>query len=995
MPLVCRVCSRLNPDPARYCFHDGAALHGAQEGPIAVGERPFLTPFVFPSGKSCRTFNELLLACEADWPAGRDMLRQGFFESFFGGLGRADLALAARQAGGEPDGDDGLDRLLAALPGERRPPVLVVEPREVHLGQVRRGEDRRFKLRLQNEGMGLLAGAVQSEAPWLAVGEGAGVASKVFRCRNELALDVHVHGKALRAHPRPQEGRLVVTGNGGVFAVVVRVEVPLTPYPAGVLAGALTPRQLAEKARAAPRDAAPLFESGAVARWYEANGWTYPVQGPAASGMAAVQQFFEALGLTHPPRVQLSQTHVQLSGPAGGSAEAFLFVESSENRPVYAHAVSETPWLHAGRAKGHGNTVKIHLRVPTVPALPGEKLQGKALVTANGNQRFTVEVTLAVHPGSPSRGYRDPPPVRRSKESEEILAVPPDTVRVVAAPVLEVPPTPASKARRVHLGPEDPPAPAGGPDDYRRAPFVADEPAAPHLVPAPPSPNWDPPGFEDPRGREEQARAPQPAAPHLAPLPIVGDDAAGRRRRRTWPHLLPLAALAALLLLAVVHDLLLPGGEGEGPDVVAVDPTKVLDLRFNDQPLGAEYPGATMTFGLAAVNGGKRLMFDALGRTNNTCVRIDGADYLFGNPDLAAFPAGTPVHNHAGVARWVQTRAPLGTDASGRARDGARSVWEVLGLPGQPCGVRVTQTVEVVPNAQTGKLDTCLVRYTLHNADAAAHDVGLRFLLDTYIGDNDGVPFTIPGKAGLCSTRQSFERPEEVPDYIQALENESLLAPGTVAHVQFRVPGELESPTRVLLGGYPDGPLKQLGYPLANGWFTPWEVPPVTIRELFDRRAELRPADPGERPLRDPVPDSAVTLYWDVRRLEPGARRAVGFAYGLGVVASSEGEGKLLLTLGGRTVKGGEFTLTALRASPLPGERLTLVVPPGDRFDLLGPAEQAVPAVAGGSARPISTVTWRLRARRVGRSALVVRSTAGVSQKQAVRITPPPQGVLD
>ena len=60
--------------------------------------------------------------------------------------------------------------------------------------------------------------------------------------------------------------------------------------------------------------------------------------------------------------------------------------------------------------------------------MPGEKLQGKVIVTANGNQRFPVEVTLAVNgsavqtvgswdpvpgPVDLPKLSLDPPPVRR------------------------------------------------------------------------------------------------------------------------------------------------------------------------------------------------------------------------------------------------------------------------------------------------------------------------------------------------------------------------------------------------------------------------------------------------------------------------------------------------------------------------------------------------------------------------------------------------------
>jgi hypothetical protein len=335
-------------------------------------------------------------------------------------------------------------------------------------------------------------------------------------------------------------------------------------------------------------------------------------------------------------------------------------------------------------------------------------------------------------------------------------------------------------------------------------------------------------------------------------------------------------------------------------------------------------------------------------------------------------------------------KQPLGQDRTGRERDGARSVWLLERFKEKEYNVQVTQTVEVVPGEQSGRLDTCLVRYTLENRDRVAHDVGIRFLLDTFIGNNDGVPFTIPGRPGLCSTRERFDRPQDVPDYIQALEHGDLLNPGTVAHLQFRLGNRLEAPTRVQLGGYPDAPLRDLGYAQALAWYTPWDVPFVNIRELVDRARELK-----ERPPRPPIPDSAVVLYWHPRPLAPGEKREVGFTYGLGSVASAEGEGKLLLTVGGRTVRGGEFTLTALRHQPVPGERLKLTLPAGGWFELLSPAEQDVPRVAPGASRPISTVTWRLKALRSGRVAVVVRSSAGVAQKQSVRISPPAQGVLD
>src|SRR5262249_14254599 len=163
------------------------------------------------------------------------------------------------------------------------------------LGTLPVGEDRRFDLHLENRGMRLLYGTVSVEdCPWLALGDAPGAAQKIFQLFHEATVPVHVVGKHLRASSKPLEGRLSVESNGGgPVPVVVRAEVPVTPYPgAGVLAGARSPRQVAEKAKAHPKEAAVLFESGEVAQWYASNGWTYPVQGPPSSGLGAVQQFF-------------------------------------------------------------------------------------------------------------------------------------------------------------------------------------------------------------------------------------------------------------------------------------------------------------------------------------------------------------------------------------------------------------------------------------------------------------------------------------------------------------------------------------------------------------------------------------------------------------------------------------------------------------------------------------------------------------------------------
>src|SRR5262249_23352548 len=152
------------------------------------------------------------------------------------------------------------------------------------------------------------------------------------------------------------------------------------------------------------------------------NGWTYPVQGPASSGLGAVQQFFEALGLVTPPKVEISTQSVNLQGRPGEKLEYLILVQTVEKRPVFAHAVTQEPWLSVGRVQRKGRSAHAPLVVPAVPPPPGQRLTGKVVVVANGNQRFTVEVALTV--AAPA------PPVRSNRVSKPV----PASIETLAAP---------------------------------------------------------------------------------------------------------------------------------------------------------------------------------------------------------------------------------------------------------------------------------------------------------------------------------------------------------------------------------------------------------------------------------------------------------------------------------------------------------------------------------------------------------------------------------
>src|SRR5271156_2182253 len=65
---ICSRCHSTNPDEAAYCYFDGFSLLEPGAAP-ALSRLPH--DFVFASGRHCRTFEELALACHEEWDTAR------------------------------------------------------------------------------------------------------------------------------------------------------------------------------------------------------------------------------------------------------------------------------------------------------------------------------------------------------------------------------------------------------------------------------------------------------------------------------------------------------------------------------------------------------------------------------------------------------------------------------------------------------------------------------------------------------------------------------------------------------------------------------------------------------------------------------------------------------------------------------------------------------------------------------------------------------------
>jgi hypothetical protein len=452
---VCPRCQRVSPFDAVYCHFDGALLRPGVPGvglPVA-GQLP--QEFVFPSKRRCRTLDDFVQGCQYEWEDARELLRRGDFSRFFTAAGRMDLALAAREAESQADPDLGMATFLRALPTQQvQGPRLDLEPRRVVLGKMRPGESRRVPLRVVNAGKGLLQGrlSVAEGGSWLWIEpadgrmqpagteqvrreesstsgrtdgtDRAGGASDTLHgnlangarepgastryadgrhCSLKVAREQQVALRVdTRGLPAPQthSARLVIITNGGVAEVPIRLDLGAVPFSKSPFQGAGTPREMAERMRANPKPAVALLESGEVHAWFTANGWAYPVTGQTAPGIAAVQQFFEGMGLSRPPPLGLSETEIRCACVAPEVQQRQVVLRAATKKWVYAQVDSDVPWIRilTPRVAGPRETA-IGFEIDASLMDEGKLYEGRLQITANAGQRLVVRVHAQVRPG--------------------------------------------------------------------------------------------------------------------------------------------------------------------------------------------------------------------------------------------------------------------------------------------------------------------------------------------------------------------------------------------------------------------------------------------------------------------------------------------------------------------------------------------------------------------------------------------------------------------
>lgn len=341
----------------------------------------------------------------------------------------------------------------------------------------------------------------------------------------------------------------------------------------------------------------------------------------------------------------------------------------------------------------------------------------------------------------------------------------------------------------------------------------------------------------------------------------------------------------------------------------------------------------------------KFLTRDERGNTNNTCIVVGGSQHIFGFE--------SDHFRYCSIDGVVQKSVPV--EGSGNRK------WFSMMDTDKP-HLRITQTIEILKGEQTQLYDTVLIKYQVKNQDTKAQTVGLRMILDTYIGSTDGVPFHVAASDtadGHWVTTKKIFLQKAIPDFIRAIECSD--ASGVVAELCPKLPGS-EPLSRLVLCRWPD----------FNEIRFDWEYQAMN--------------DP---PKRDK--DSCAALFWEKMQINPGDVRTLAFTYGLGripVVQSGEyvGKGKLRLLTSPHVQAGQPFVVTAY----IKGERGDASIALPDGLVLVNEA-QAKKVPAPPAADTYSQVSWKVLAKKPGGYAIKVNHKAIGTAEVGITVQPAKQ----
>lgn len=246
----------------------------------------------------------------------------------------------------------------------------------------------------------------------------------------------------------------------------------------------------------------------------------------------------------------------------------------------------------------------------------------------------------------------------------------------------------------------------------------------------------------------------------------------------------------------------------------------------------------------------KLLLYEEYPSTTFTTIFIDDINYQFGSED-GFFTVPMRIANKKIICTWSINN------------------------------IDITQLLEFAKGPNTGRMDSVRISYMVVNKDFREHNIGIRVMLDTFLGKNDGSPFRIPG-VGDISTETSFDG-KDVPNYWYAFDD--LGDPGLKVQGSLRTSG-LTPPDKITFASWGR----------FNKYF--WDFDALAGRTFRRKESiELSPID------------SAMAVYWFPKLVNANEQIGVNTLYGL---------------YGDTVIEGDIFTLSLSGPQKTTGEPVTI-----------------------------------------------------------------------
>lgn len=158
------------------------------------------------------------------------------------------------------------------------------------------------------------------------------------------------------------------------------------------------------------------------------------------------------------------------------------------------------------------------------------------------------------------------------------------------------------------------------------------------------------------------------------------------------------------------------------------------------------------------------------GETSDTLIRIDGKDYFFDQIESSMLHPNDP-------EGFIS-----GTQITGTTATTVKYVDDV----------KITQTLKLVSNPNGGNKDVVMISYTAKNMGLTNKKIGIRIMIDTMLGSNDGAPFKVAGNSIEYEREYSGKAIPRTYQALDNLTNPTLTATGYSYYSEFDHPDKVQ-----------------------------------------------------------------------------------------------------------------------------------------------------------------------------------------------------------